>query len=80
MSKDATSACICLLCGRRFQLAPDRGEGRFIASYKIFACAACVDSNLDGWGPDYEALLRVHLEKNGQPLPVRLLNGLLPRE
>jgi hypothetical protein len=80
MKKDTGLARTCSLCGRRFQLTPDYSEGRFVACYQIFACCACWDSNSAGWGPDYEALLRAHLEKNNEPVPERLSNGLFPRE
>ncbi|RLB11107.1 MAG: hypothetical protein DRG39_04810 [Deltaproteobacteria bacterium] len=70
----------CFICNGKFQFGPHRYDGKYISKYNIIVCRNCYNANWDGWAPDYEEKLILHLKKEGLPIPERNEKGFLPRE
>lgn len=60
-------------------MGPHFYDGSYIKRYQIQVCGTCWSGNYDGWQPDCERRLILHLEKEGVPIPDRNEKGLLPR-
>ncbi|KAA5803884.1 hypothetical protein F1654_08795 [Alkalicaulis satelles] len=68
----------CPICGGQFQCGPHRYEGHTLDVYRVHVCGGCELGNHDGWGREHEAKLIALCERNGESIPERLPNGLLP--
>lgn len=69
---------VCDICGQRHQMGPHRYDGRFISRYQIEVCRSCYSSNWDGWNPDAEKKIILHLVSKILSLSTRNIVGLLP--
>ena len=70
----------CDLCGNSYQMGRHKYDGKQIPKYKLGVCKICYESNWDGWSPNDEPKILLHLEKNNIEIPSRNENGLLPRD
>lgn len=70
----------CFFCGRRFQMGPNRNDGKWLGHFEISVCRQCYKGNWDGWAPHYEAKLVPHLQSKGIRLPARNEAGFLCRD
>lgn len=70
----------CFLCNEVFEIGPAKDEGRFVSRYQVQVCNNCYRANWDGWAPQFEEKLIVHLQERGLSIPARNDLGWLPRD
>jgi hypothetical protein len=70
----------CEVCTSSFQFGPHLYDGKHIPAYGISVCSGCYAGNWDGWAPQFEEAVTVHLRAKGLPIPKRNAKGWLPRD
>lgn len=70
----------CQICDRNFDYEPHAYLGKYLSRYKMMACTSCLRAHHDGWSPEAEKRILVHLKQKELDVPKRNAAGWLPTE